>query len=216
MKVTFYLDTMSVKDNIETGDINNWITYLQDNFNVQYCNLLSKDTANDYLIKLENEISYLNNVIVTVHHKKFPIARKIAAYGDEDTSYTFSDFTLNAKPWTETLLEIKHCIEKATNKIFNFVLVTRYDNGNVKLGKHQDNKQNLVPESSIAVLSLGEKRRFQFSRQDFPKLNIEVENGSLLIINYPTNEYWFHSVPKSKETNNSRISLTFRLVKSGR
>lgn len=180
---------------------------------ILYGPLFSEKESNIYFKKLENEILYLKNIHLNIYGKKYPIARKIAAYGDEGTYYTFSGLTLRAIPWTDTLMEIKNTIEKHTGEVFNFVLVTRYSNGQDTIGPHQDNEKDLKKESSIATVSFGQNRKFKFSKRYTPSVTINVQNGSLLLMKYPTNCHWYHSVPKCKNAKNVRISLTFRLIK---
>ncbi|ETO35163.1 hypothetical protein RFI_01908 [Reticulomyxa filosa] len=102
--------------------------------------------------------------------------------------------------------------KKGVSNDFNFALVNRYKDGKDYIGYHRDSDNDLVPQSPIAMVSLGATRDFLFkhySRQQRKKgddtkfdddaiteVKIEVVSGSLLVINHPTNVFWYHSLPK--------------------
>lgn len=102
---------------------------------------------------------------------------------------------------------------------FNFVLVNRYNDGNDHMGEHRDDEADLVPKSAIASVSVGQARDFIFRHRDargsgakrkIDPVKFELSHGSLLIMNHPTNVYWFHSLPVRKKVICPRINLTFR------
>ena len=101
--------------------------------------------------------------------------------------------------------------------------------GNNSIGWHKDDEKDLKSESSIAMISLGCVRDFVLkhdsvyhrykmnqysnSKKRVPDIiKIEVNVGSLLIIKHPTNEYYYHSLPKRANVKGTRISLTFRAL----
>eukprot|EP01084_Bolivina_argentea_P160478 279450_1 len=107
---------------------------------------------------------------------------------------------------------------------FNFCLVNRYNNGNDKIGFHKDDEKDLINNSSIADVSFGAMRDIIFKHQDIVRnknnnnmdfdqvksVKIALKNGSLIVMRYPTNSYWYHSIPKRATVKNVRVSLTFR------
>ncbi|XP_052832895.1 DNA oxidative demethylase ALKBH2 [Octopus bimaculoides] len=120
--------------------------------------------------------------------------------------------------------QIKERITQVTGHSFNFVLINRYKDGNDHMGEHRDDEKDLVRLSPIASLSLGQARGFVFrhecargsqSKKGAPKLDIDpikiqLQHGSLLMMNYPTNVYWYHSLPQRKRLPAVRINMTFR------
>ena len=87
------------------------------------------------------------------------------------------------------------------------------------MGEHRDDEKDLVLKSPIASLSLGQHRDFVFKHRDargaiatrkIPTITKELEHGSLLMMRYPTNQYWYHSLPKRKKAPGVRINMTFR------
>ena len=80
----------------------------------------------------------------------------------------------------------------------------------------------------IASVSLGAAREFRLrhiatrSKQrggisvhlQYENMIKTLEHGSLLVMRYPTNEAWLHSLPIRRHITMPRINLTFRLIKS--
>lgn len=97
----------------------------------------------------------------------------------------------------------------------------RYRTGNDSMGEHRDDEAELDPKTPIASVSIGEPRDFIFRHRDCRSKNstrkiapvkMVLENGSLLLMNWPTNVYWFHSLPVRKKVVGARINLTFRRI----
>ena len=102
--------------------------------------------------------------------------------------------------------------------------MNRYKDGNDHMGEHQDDEQDLVPSAAIAALSFGQRRDLVFRhrdargakglRKDIESVKIGLEHGSLLVMLYPTNVYWYHALPVRRLAAGPRISLTYRVLKS--
>ena len=112
---------------------------------------------------------------------------------------------------------------------YNFVLVNRYQDGSDRIGEHKDDEKELDPSVPIASLSIGQERDFIFKHQDLlkkrnhddNKLNtlslhrkILLKDGMLLLMNPPTNQFWYHALPPRslKTCAGVRINLTFRKI----
>lgn len=142
--------------------------------------------------------------------------RKVALYGDEKVSYTYSNQQKITLPWIEKLLPIKEIVENISGETFNCCLCNLYHDGNDGMGWHRDNEKVLDPNASIASVSFGAERYFAFKHvKNKEKVKLLLENGSLLLMKSPTQKHWFHSLPKSKKINAGRINLTFRTLSSG-
>ena len=203
---------------------------IKENFNIQYGILYSKNEASLLFKELKSKLVFLKGreAQIKVFNKWIDIPRQHVAFGDDGLEYTFSHNKMTAKSWSELpqLLKIKEDIEEVLqNKYkFNFVLINYYKDGNHYMGEHSDNENELVKEAPIASLSLGQERDFVFKYKhlkSFEKpLNVNrqpekmvLQNGSMLVMNYPTNTYWLHSLPKRKMIAGARINLTFRVMK---
>lgn len=100
----------------------------------------------------------------------------------------------------------------------------RYNDGDDYMGEHQDDERDLELSAPIASLSLGRSRDFVFRHASVKRkqtkpvgntdnIKIELTSGSLLLMNYPTNLHWYHSLPKRKNLPGVRINMTFRVMK---
>lgn len=97
---------------------------------------------------------------------------------------------------------------------FNACLVNIYENGNASISYHKDDEKEMDPNAPILALSLGATRKFYFRHVDRDRKDrlkkYEIKNGDLLIMYPDAQIYWEHSIPKEKDVDQARISLTFR------
>ena len=200
----------------------NWRNITAENLDLDYAIMFSKNEAYKIFNYLEKDIVYEQNSQVQVFGKWHNVPRKQASYGDDGLTYTFSGTTVSAKPWTPFLKELRDALSTKIGKYFNFVLVNRYKDGNDHIGEHKDDEHELVPKSPIASLSFGEARDFVFRHQDsrgansvrkIEPIKLSLASGSILLMNYPTNSYWYHSLPVRKRCLGPRINLTFRQMR---
>ncbi|CAL1282745.1 unnamed protein product [Larinioides sclopetarius] len=72
----------------------------ENNLNVVYQKYFSKKEADQIFEELEREIEYFPSEMTTVvvFNKRYPVPRKVSAYGDKNLTYTFSGNTLPTKP----------------------------------------------------------------------------------------------------------------------
>jgi alkylated DNA repair dioxygenase AlkB len=81
------------------------------------------------------------------------------------------------------------------------------------MGWHSDDEKELDANSPIASLSLGAQRKFAFRHKvDKTTIPLYLESGSVLIMHSPTQQFWQHTLLKTKTVINSRINLTFRKI----
>ena len=66
----------------------------------------------------------------------------------------------------------------------------------------------------IASLSLGGSRRFVLKQRRAPgaKLELELPNGSLLLMSGDTQRNYRHALPRTRRSVTARINLTFRRI----
>ncbi|XP_034026153.1 DNA oxidative demethylase ALKBH2 isoform X2 [Thalassophryne amazonica] len=188
-----------------------------------YALLFSKEEADHLFKQLEEEVVYSagEEAKVQVFGKTYNIPRKQATYGDAGLNYTYSGVTRSACTWTPTLAYIRDAVTKATGQTFNFVLVNRYKDGKDHIGEHRDDERELDPRCPIASVSLGAARDFIFRHREargghgcrqIEPIKLLLAHGSLLLMNPPTNTFWYHSVPVRKKIFLPRINLTFRRI----
>ncbi len=138
--------------------------------------------------------------------------RLIAWYGEK--GYRYSGLSLSAQPFPPPLLTLKTQCEQAAQAPFNSVLANLYRDGQDSMGWHQANEPELGSNPVIASLSLGESRRFLLRHHKDHALQVECElnHGDLLIMAGNTQHFWQHAIPKTRQTKQTRINLTFRNI----
>jgi len=151
--------------------------------------------------------------VVTVVGRRVPVPRLVCWYGDEGAVYQYSGLNHYPKPWTESLLKLKHSIERASGQQFNSVLGNLYRNGQDSMGWHSDQEKVLGKNPFIASLSLGQERLFKIRHNKTGEtVDIYLADGGLLLMAGMLQHHWRHCVPKSARANNPRINLTFRKI----
>ena len=180
-------------------------TYFPGIFNPERCAALF-DALNKTIDWREDQLVMFGRLITT--------KRKVAWIGDAGCSYTYSGVQKFPQAWTTELLEIKHQVETLANVRFNSCLLNLYHDGNEGMGWHSDDEKELDPLAPIASVSFGGVRKFAFKhRQDKTNISLFLENGSVLLMQSPTQEFWQHSLTKTKRTVGPRINLTFRAIR---
>lgn len=150
---------------------------------------------------------------VVMFGKKIMTKRKVAWYADAGITYTYAGVKKSGLQWTESLLRIKQKVEVINGARYNACLLNLYHEGDEGMGWHRDNEKEIVAESSIASVSLGAARKFAFKHATTnERLEIILANGSLLDMKGAIQQYWYHSLPKTKKVKQMRINLTFRLM----
>lgn len=177
-----------------------------------YGKIFDRDTAQHYLEILLRDIVWRQDEAV-IFGKHFITKRKVAWYGDERFSYTYSNTTKAALPWTPELLELREKVESITRKKFNSCLLNLYHDGQEGMSWHSDDEAALGRNTTIASLSFGAERKFSFKhKRDKQNISVVLEHGSLLVMKDETQTHWLHSLPKTTKITKPRVSLTFRTI----
>lgn len=196
-----------------------WRRITAENLELQYSILFKAGDAYKMFKFLEKEIEYEKESKVQVFGKWHQVPRKQASFGDYGLKYTFSGTTVTAEPWTPFLEALRDMLVNMIGVYFNFVLINRYKDGIDHMGEHKDDEKELIAKSPIASLSFGQERQFVFRHQDsrgakatrkIEPVKLCLQSGSILLMNHPTNSFWYHSLPIRKNCRGPRINLTFR------
>jgi alkylated DNA repair dioxygenase AlkB len=181
---------------------------------IYYPQLFVKEQADTIFYELLKEIAWQQDNI-TVYGKTHPQPRLTALYGNDGKPYSYSNITMQPKPWNSLLQKIKYYIEASTECQFTTVLLNQYRDGKDSNGWHADNEKELGTNPIIASLSLGAERVFQLKHNTISeaKKNIILEHGSLLLMKGSTQHFWKHQIPKTTKPIGNRINLTFRSIK---
>lgn len=176
--------------------------------------LFDPQVSERYLRDLIAEVPWRQDKI-SMYGKILNLPRLQQWYGDEGLTYTWSGIEMKPLPWTPLLLEIKREVEEHSGVTFNTVLLNRYRNGNDTVTWHSDDEKELGTNPIIASVSFGAERDFQLrhnTRIELGYLNVQLTDGSLLLMAGTTQAYWKHQLPRRKRVLGERVNLTFRRV----
>lgn len=173
--------------------------------------------ADKFFDDLLDEIPWMQNKI-RFYGRESLVPRLESWHGNKGLCYTYSGISMNAKPWTKTLLQIKKSIEPIALTTFNSVLINYYRNGKDRVAWHSDDEKELGKNPVIASVSLGAERKFKLRHKKFKENQLKHEvllaNGSLLVMSGTTQHHWLHEIPRTAKPIGPRINLTFRVIKN--
>ena len=99
---------------------------------------------------------------------------------------------------------------------FNSVGLNLYRDREDSVAPHNDRLEDLVPGHPIVLLSLGATRRMRIQgKATRARLELDLEAGSLLLMDYESQKHYDHGIPKQRANVGPRISLAFRMRKAG-
>src|SRR5204862_6271403 len=94
--------------------------------------------------------------------------------------------------------------EAISGASYNAVLLNLCRNGSDSVGWHSDHEAGLGDCPTIASLSLGATRRFQFRhRRTKETITLELREGLWLVMAGKTQRFWVHQVPKTTAASNA-------------
>jgi len=174
--------------------------------------IFNRQDADQYLNVLLNSIDWKNDE-ANYFGKIIQTKRMVAWYGDSDFSYTYSNSTKTALPWTQDLLNLRSIVEEQTGEQFNSCLLNLYHNGDEGMAWHSDAEKDLKKNGTICSISFGAERKFAFKHKESKEtLSLILEHGSLLIMAGTCQTHWLHRLPPSTLVKTPRVNLTFRMI----
>jgi len=175
--------------------------------------IFSYDNSKRFYEKLMDEIEWKHDEAY-MFGKHIITKRKVAWYGNENFSYTYSNVTKTALHWTEDLLILKEKVEQLTEATYNSCLLNLYHDGSEGMAWHSDDEKALGDSTTIASLTFGSTRKFAFKhKRSKETISLFLESGSLLVMKGVTQTHWLHRLPPSKKVKHPRINLTFRQMR---
>jgi alkylated DNA repair dioxygenase AlkB len=137
-------------------------------------------------------------------------ARKTASFGQ---TYDDSGVEYQVVPMHPLLIPLCNAIERQIGFPSTNCLLNYYETGRSTMGFHSDATYNLAEGTGVAIISLGAERNLTFrSKSDQSLLiNFPLPHGSLFYMTQLTQAFWTHAIKKT-ETDDARISLTFRHI----
>lgn len=182
------------------------------------CRLFENFMKEDESQKLMDELSKINYTVdkVKIFGKTIDSPRKVCAFSSDGRTYSYAGFSRGSIKWTHELLKLKEKLEKVLNETFSYALVNRYNDESDYIGWHADDEKDIKAGSTIASISLGQKRKFSIKDKETgkEKYDIELGNGSLVSMEGDMQKLYKHCVPKSKKKMSMRYNITFRNIRS--
>jgi alkylated DNA repair dioxygenase AlkB len=106
--------------------------------------------------------------------------------------------------------EIRHVLGERYAVEFDSVGFNLYRDGQDSVAWHRDRIADSIPDPIVAIVSLGERRKFKLRPRGGGASKVYVVGaGDLLVTGGATQRMWEHSVPKATSAG-PRISLAFR------
>lgn len=112
--------------------------------------------------------------------------------------------------WAGPMAKLKEKVEHLLNKKFDLAMCLYYPNGEYFAPYHSD-QETSGNNTILPSISLGEVREFSFhNKLNKSYYNLNLANGSLLIMGAYCQSRYTHSLPKNNKYKKGRINITFR------
>ena len=132
-----------------------------------------------------------------------------------DVPRLMGHFRLDPAPAStpSAILEAARRVTETVGAPFNSVGLNFYRDGRDSVAPHNDHLNEIRKGFPIALVSLGAARRMTIRAKAQPRrvVHVDLEAGSLLVMDYATQLHYTHAVPKTNEPVGERISLAFRV-----
>ncbi len=173
---------------------------------------LAPEDADRLLECLWRELDW-QRYVIRVFGRSVRQPRLTAWCADPGVSYSYSGLKLSSSPWHPSLRVLRRRLEQSLGAAFNSVLANAYRDGGESMGWHADDEPELGEFPCIASVSLGAER-WMLVRPKIggPSRRLDLEHGSLLVMQGRSQADWMHSVPRTRKPLGLRINLTFRRV----
>ena len=141
--------------------------------------------------------------------------RRLMYEREVDVPRLMGHFRLDPPPAAtpEVILEAARRVRERLGVPFNSVGLNFYRDGRDSVAPHNDHLDEIRKGFPIALLSLGATRRMTIRAKASPRrlFHIDLEPGSLFIMDYATQIHYTHGIPKTTAPVGERISLAFRV-----
>src|SRR5438094_5984938 len=163
--------------------------------------LVDAATAEAWFAELRNAVSWRSE-------------RRMMYDREVDVPRLMAHFRLDPAPnvTPRSILDAVARVVASTGVPFNSAGLNLYRDGRDSVAPHHDHLNEIRKGFPIALLSLGATRRMTIRAVQLRNvIQIDLEAGSLLVMDYATQLHYTHGVPKTTEPVRARISLAFRV-----
>lgn len=142
-------------------------------------------------------------------------ARRVMYEREVDVPRLMGSYRLDPPPAStpSAILEVARLVTERLSVPFNSVGLNLYRDGRDSVAPHNDHLYEIRKGFPIALVSLGATRRMTVRAKQPPRrvIHVDLEAGSLFVMDYTTQLHYTHAVPKTTEAVGERISLAFRV-----
>lgn len=126
-------------------------------------------------------------------------------------------FRLDDPALPPPLGEAAACVRASVGAPFTSVGLNLYRDRHDSVAPHNDHLDEIVRGQPIVLLSLGATRTMTIRAKRPPRrvLRLELEPGSLLLMDYAIQLHYDHAIPKQRAVVGPRISAAFRCSTRG-
>lgn len=186
---------------------------LEDKELVYESGFLKDSVADDLLTHCLDDLPW-HEEVVQMFGQKFVAPRLSCALGDEGCTYRYRGSQTEPIRFTAPLEQIRQMLRKYLDVPFNYLLATKYRDGNDYVGWHADDERDLVQGQTIANVSLGETREFRIKSHDGSiDERVSTNHGSLLLMRGEIHRTTKHMLVRTRRLIGARVVLSFREVR---
>jgi alkylated DNA repair dioxygenase AlkB len=159
-------------------------------------------TANTWFAELRHEVNW-RSMRRQMYDREVDVPRLIAHFRLDSPSGSLPT----------AITEATRRVVETLRVPFNSVGLNLYRDGRDSVAPHNDHLYDILEGFPIALVSLGGARRFTIRAKTPPRrvIHLDLEPGSLLVMDYQTQLHYTHAVPKTTAPVAERISLAFRV-----
>lgn len=183
-------------------------------FMVYFPNALSTKEV-ELLTKNLDEYEGWHREFFKIFGKNIQTPRVVCSFGEEGQTYTYAGRTEKVENGWNGLDWLLKIICDISNQKFNYCHANLYKDGSQYIGWHSDKEGDMVENSIIASVSIGQERDFQIrnNKKGSKIETIRLKSGSFVLMGGVMQKNYKHCVPKRKKQNGKRYNLTFRKMK---
>ena len=173
-------------------------------------NFLFEQEAQYLLDYLENQIPW-RQVKYYKPERGYVITPRLTwVAGSHDDSFAPLGH-LKRNPIPSPLLPLKNLIEDELDTDFNFILFSKYRDGQDSITFHSDDEKFLGFKPTIASITVGETRDFILKNKTTKESQVfPLKHGDLFVMKNNCQSDYMHGVPKTSLQKAPRYSMTFR------
>ncbi|MFM7316424.1 MAG: alpha-ketoglutarate-dependent dioxygenase AlkB [bacterium] len=160
---------------------------------------------------LDDHLHLITRLVSDISWDDSMSARRTASFGKP---YDYSQMTYETTEMHPLLVNLNRKLVERMQIPFNNCLLNYYQTGKITMGFHSDDTTHLIPETGVAIISLGSTRAISYRAIEDHSIihHFDLNSGSLLYMDDQVQQKWQHAIRRAGGAG-PRISLTWRAIK---